>query len=210
MPLDLTRLDPYLGRYRFSSNQIATIYTENSRLFIKYPRSPAEELFRIDDNLYVRKEREKLVSFMINPADSLRYLVFKDEGEREKVEYLNPIMEEHEKIPYEWIADGKYDQALVAYRDLLRKDPSDPDIQESQINRVGYQLLEQKEWDKAIDVFRINVVLYPRSFNTYDSLGEAYLKKGDMDQAIKNYKKSLELNPQNETARRVLKEQGVL
>ncbi|MBK8505875.1 MAG: serine hydrolase [Saprospiraceae bacterium] len=210
MELDLKELDPYFGRYRFSSNQIATIYTDNNRLFIRYPRSPAEELFRIDDNLYVRKEREKLVTFLINSADSLRYLVFLDEGQRDKIEYQYPIMNESEKVPYEWIADGNYDQALKAFQQLYNENASDPDIQESQINVIGYQLLEQNEVDKAIDVFQINVALYPKSSNTYDSLGEAYLKSGNTDLAIKNYAKSLELNPENETARKVLKEQGAL
>lgn len=206
LEVDLKELDPYFGRYRFSSNQIATIYTEDSRLFIRYPRSPAEELFRIDDNLYVRKEREKLVTFLINPEDSLRYLVFLDEGKRDEIEFQYPIMDESEKIPYEWIAEGNYNQALVAYQQLFTENPSDPDIQEPQVNRIGYQLLEQKEWDKAIDIFRINVALYPNSFNTYDSLGEAYLESGNTELAVKNYAKSLELNPDNETAKKVLKE----
>jgi tetratricopeptide (TPR) repeat protein len=117
-------------------------------------------------------------------------------------------MQEDEKIPYEWLAEGNYSQALMAFRQLLSENPSDPDIQESLINRIGYQLLEQNEMDKSIDMFRINVALYPKSFNTYDSLGEAYLKSGNMDLALKNYAKSLELNPDNETAKKVLKEQG--
>jgi tetratricopeptide (TPR) repeat protein len=208
MELNMEELNPYIGRYRFSSNQIATIYSEGGRLYIRYPRSPAEELFRIDDNIYVRKEREKLVTFLMNPVDSLRYLVFLDEGQRDKIEYQHPIMQEDEKIPYEWLAEGNYNQALMAFRQLLSENRSDPDIQESLINRIGYQLLEQNEMDKAIDMFRINVALYPKSFNTYDSLGEAYLKSGNMDLALKNYAKSLELNPDNETAKKVLKEQG--
>jgi cytochrome c-type biogenesis protein CcmH/NrfG len=44
----------------------------------------------------------------------------------------------------------------------------------------------------------LNVALYPRSWNVYDSLGEAYMNHGEKELAIQNYEKSLQLNPQNE------------
>ena len=47
---------------------------------------------------------------------------------------------------------------------------------------------------------------YPEGFNTYDSLAEAYAVKGDRELAIKNYRRSLELNPQNTNAVAKLKE----
>jgi Flp pilus assembly protein TadD len=61
----------------------------------------------------------------------------------------------------------------------------------------------------AIDIFRLNVEQFPQDANVYDSLGEAYLKQGDKPHAIENYKKSLELNPQNDNARDVLAKLGV-
>jgi tetratricopeptide (TPR) repeat protein len=57
---------------------------------------------------------------------------------------------------------------------------------------------------EAIDIFKLNVEAFPQSFNTYGSLGEAYMKNGDKELAIQNYKKSLELNPQNTGATRAL------
>jgi tetratricopeptide (TPR) repeat protein len=50
------------------------------------------------------------------------------------------------------------------------------------------------------------VSLYPDSGNVYDSLAEAYMKSGQKDLAILNYKKSLEKNPNNENAKDKLKE----
>ena len=47
--------------------------------------------------------------------------------------------------------------------------------------------------------------MHPDAFNTYDSLGEAYMKAGQRDRAIKNYRKSLELNPDNVGAVEMLK-----
>ena len=57
----------------------------------------------------------------------------------------------------------------------------------------------------AVEVFSQNVVDYPASWNAYDSLGEAYEALGKAASAIKNYKRSLELNPKNEHAEARLK-----
>ena len=77
---------------------------------------------------------------------------------------------------------------------------------EEDLNIWGYSLLAKNETEKAIEVFTLNVLLNPESWNTYDSLGEAYLKAGNKDQAIKNYKKSLELNPKNVGAKKMLEQ----
>ncbi|MGH7455370.1 MAG: tetratricopeptide repeat protein, partial [bacterium] len=78
-------------------------------------------------------------------------------------------------------------------------------VDEGRINNLGYELLGQKKYAAAIAVFKLNVELYPQASNTYDSLGEAYMLNGDKELAIKNYKKSLELNPKNANAVAMLK-----
>ena len=66
---------------------------------------------------------------------------------------------------------------------------------EPEINGYGYQLLGQGENDKAIEVFLTNTQRFPKSANAWDSLGEGYATKGDKENAIKSFKKSLSLNP---------------
>jgi hypothetical protein len=66
---------------------------------------------------------------------------------------------------------------------------------EAELNGYGYLLLGQGQHDKAIEVLAMNTVRYPKSANAWDSLGEAYATKGDKDNAIKHFKKSLSLNP---------------
>jgi CubicO group peptidase (beta-lactamase class C family) len=73
-------------------------------------------------------------------------------------------------------------------------------IEENNMNAVGYQLLSVKKTDDAIAVFEQNTTDYPASFNTWDSLAEAYMDKGNKELAIKYYKKSLQLNPNNASA----------
>lgn len=76
---------------------------------------------------------------------------------------------------------------------------------ESQINGFGYQLISLKRYDDAIGMFKINVHLFPGSSNVYDSLGEAYMLKGEKELAVQNYKKSLELDPENNNAKAMIK-----
>lgn len=79
-------------------------------------------------------------------------------------------------------------------------------VNENEMNSAGYQLLNTGKVDEAIAVFGLNVESFPKSGNAYDSLGEAYLKKGDKKLAIENYKKSVALDPSNENGKNVLKE----
>jgi len=58
----------------------------------------------------------------------------------------------------------------------------------------------QNRMSEAQVIFKLNVEFYPESANCYDSLAESYMNNGDNDQAIINYKKSLELNPNNQNA----------
>ena len=64
---------------------------------------------------------------------------------------------------------------------------------EAELNNLGYQYLNQGNTDKAIEVFKQNITRHPQSWNTYDSLGEAYAKQGDKKSAVKNYSKALEM-----------------
>jgi tetratricopeptide (TPR) repeat protein len=59
---------------------------------------------------------------------------------------------------------------------------------------------------KAIALFEYNISNFPNSANPYDSLGEAYLVKGDKAQAIKYYQESLKLDPNNQNAARMIQE----
>ena len=68
---------------------------------------------------------------------------------------------------------------------------------ESLLNSTGYMLLNLKENKKALDIFKLNTQEHPKSWNVWDSLGEGYERSRDTINAIKFYKKSVELNPEN-------------
>jgi tetratricopeptide (TPR) repeat protein len=82
----------------------------------------------------------------------------------------------------------------------------------AQLNNLGYQMLGQKNYPKAIEYFKLNVKNNPTNANCYDSLGEAYMLSGDNKNAIKNLKKSLSLKPEanvKANSTRLLKEMGI-
>ncbi len=77
---------------------------------------------------------------------------------------------------------------------------------ENDLNNVGYKLLGQEKIKDAIEIFKMNVKMYPESSNVYDSLGEAYMKDDNKELAIKNYEKSLELDPKNDNTKKMIEE----
>lgn len=78
-------------------------------------------------------------------------------------------------------------------------------ISEMAINELAYQLLQTNKLEDALDVFKTNTILYPKSSNVYDGYGECLLLMGKEKEGIAAYKKSLELNPNNTNAEEVLK-----
>ncbi|HEV2836327.1 MAG TPA: DUF3471 domain-containing protein, partial [Pyrinomonadaceae bacterium] len=74
-----------------------------------------------------------------------------------------------------------------------------------ELNTLGYRLLRSGKAREAVEVFKLNVEAYPQAFNTYDSLGEAYVAVNERELAKQNYKKSLDLNPKNTNAAEFLK-----
>lgn len=76
---------------------------------------------------------------------------------------------------------------------------------EATMNSFGYRLMGMSKLDAAIEIFKLNTEAYPKSSNVWDSLGEAYMNKGEKELAIKNYEKSLELDPSNANAVMMLK-----
>lgn len=84
---------------------------------------------------------------------------------------------------------------------------------EVELNLYGYQVMGNGQIDKAIEIFILNTKRFPKSANTWDSLGEGYVTKGDSKNAIINFKKSLTLNPPDATkqnSEKFLKQLGAL
>lgn len=90
--------------------------------------------------------------------------------------------------------------AVAEYRKLKAENSPAFDFSENELNTLGYQLLGMKRTKDAIEIFKLNVEMFPASSNPYDSLGETYLADGNKELALVNYRKAAELDPKNANA----------
>jgi len=90
--------------------------------------------------------------------------------------------------------------AVTEYRRLKAENSPAFDFSETELNTLGYQLVGMKRMKDAIEIFKLNVEMFPTSGNPYDSLGETYLADDQKDLALANYKKAVELDPANANA----------
>lgn len=96
----------------------------------------------------------------------------------------------------------------IIYFDTNR-DSDKVDLNEREMNQTGYQLMRDGSVQEAAEVFKLNVESFPKSYNVYDSYAEALMTLGENEEAIKNYKISVELNPANQNGLDMLKKLGV-
>lgn len=68
----------------------------------------------------------------------------------------------------------------------------------------GYIIYKIEQRSFRSGIFELNTKAYPTSSNTFDSLGEAFLQKGDKESAKKNYRRALEIDPTNIHAKNML------
>lgn len=206
-PLEITpkHLARVVGRYNRNSELVKVAANEN-KLFMHQAGSPPVELFRVAEDRYVRRDAPEQICFAeTNEAGETGFRL-KMPGAQELGELTAIRLSEDEKLPIEWIESGDFEKASSAYLAAQKLDPEQVSIQEDWLNNMGYARLNGDERERAIDIFRVNTLLYPKSFNTWDSLGEAYRANGELEKSIANYQKSLDLNPANTTASKVIKE----
>ncbi len=98
--------------------------------------------------------------------------------------------------------------ALAQYHALRTVPKPVYNFDEGELNTLGYQLIHEKNYKAAIRILSLNTEVYPKSGNTWDSLGEAYMDDGDIADAVANYHKSLTINPGNQNATEMLAKMG--
>jgi len=96
------------------------------------------------------------------------------------------------------------DAGVAQYRSLRER--GFPGLPESfsDTNKLGYQFLDKRENQAAIQIFQLNVETHPKSSSAYDSLGEAYAAEGNKELAIENYRKALAFDSENTNSKAAL------
>jgi CubicO group peptidase (beta-lactamase class C family) len=77
-------------------------------------------------------------------------------------------------------------------------------LSEATLNGIAYEFLNDERLDDALAIFSRITAQYPSSWNAHDSLGEALYDAKRYAEARREYQRSLELNPKNENARKMI------
>jgi Tfp pilus assembly protein PilF len=84
----------------------------------------------------------------------------------------------------------KSDEAENEYKMLASSKPKDWRVW----HRYGYFCMHLERYDDAVKYFKKYIVLRPDTADSYQSLAEAFIKKGENDQALANLNTSLNLD----------------
>ncbi|CAN5298558.1 hypothetical protein BH09BAC4_BH09BAC4_16450 [soil metagenome] len=145
-------------------------------------------------------------AFLVYPDDDLAVIVLTNLGGsspenfiEELAGYFNPAIPQSDPITALRLQVQKrgFDQAIPVANELKKRNLQ-PD--ENELNDWAYRVMSSGQTKEALELFKLNVSLYPESWNTYDSLAESYEQLGNQALAIENYKRSLAINPANANA----------
>ena len=165
---------------RLAPTQYSTIYDLKKLTIRVYLFNDFSEFIELDLKKELRKGNHRTMIADLFPKQSIGYLHYKKYNDPE-----NPTL-----FLKEYLGDTE-----ISEQEFL--DNGFDGI----INLLGYEWLnDMKNPDGAIKVFQYGVEIMPNHSNLHDSLGEAYFINKDWNNAIKNYAKSLSLNPENKNA----------
>jgi imidazolonepropionase-like amidohydrolase len=133
---------------------------------------------------YARQERELTAQLESNPEAAVR-----------RLDEIDPFDNLGARAMAGFVSGQGGAKLRGVLRSIRQKQPDSRLASETFINNLGYVLLGQKKYPESIAVLRMNTEDFPKSANTWDSLGEALFNSGDLPHALENYKKALEVDP---------------
>ncbi|MFD2565773.1 tetratricopeptide repeat protein [Pseudotenacibaculum haliotis] len=188
------------GRYLFNSDETLDVHFVDGKMNVKWRGQDMVPIKAGDNSFYLKEMNEKLI-FVSEPEMHIE-LAPKREHDGEKFSFLK--LAKGEKTPNEYFRNKEYEKALQGYLAIQKRDSLDRTIREWSMNQLGYHYMRENKMEDAKAIFKINIALYPKSSNTYDSMGDAYRKEKDTVKAIEYYKKALAINPENRSSKRQL------
>jgi tetratricopeptide (TPR) repeat protein len=187
------------GRYLFNANEVLEIYFNEDVMLAKWRGNDAIELLKVNDSSFYMKALNEKMLFVGNPK---MHIELAPKTEHDGILYHFKKMEKGIKTPNEYFKEKEYAKALAGFLNIQKEDSLNRNIRERSLNKLGYDYRRVQEFDEAIEIFKINIALYPKSSNVYDSMGDAYLSKEDTINAVIYYKKALTINPENRNAKK--------
>jgi thiol-disulfide isomerase/thioredoxin len=190
---EMPRMMKVLDQIGFPKSNITFIALDNDDNV--YKQSPEHEekgmsIYRVPTFIFYEKGKEiaRINELPVQSTERDLLQIFKKE-------FYVPNYLSHTLVD-NWLKQGLLSDENVSTGGLARQAKSAV-VSESELNACGYVLMARNYNQEAINVFRINANLFPKSANCYDSLAEGYLKIGSKTKAITMYEKALELESSN-------------
>ncbi|NPD48062.1 S41 family peptidase [Lentimicrobium sp. S6] len=205
---DKIELKEYTGRYVLSPFRIIDIESKNKLLHMTINDFVPNSLFYVQSELYA----SSVDKFDTNNSN-VKIEFIKDKNKKasdlkliwDNEELVGKRAPEDFNLPFECFSQGNIEKGVELLLDQKENYLHSFTKIEVALNTLGYSLLWDNEINKALKILKLNTLLFPNSWNAFDSYGEACLANGDKNKAMKNYTKSVELNPKNIAGKKMVK-----
>ena len=97
----------------------------------------------------------------------------------------------HNELGQLYQGAGRVREAQSEYEKAIELDPNFA----SPVNGLAYMLAEQQMYDRAIETLQRYASLSPGDANPFDSMGEMYLKMGNLDESAARYREAIRVKP---------------
>ena len=178
----------FCGTYKMGFDKTLKIVQHNSKLAYHTIYDESKQLDYVGNNRMIDVNRTVKIEF----REECGKLYMNDNI----IERLN----DGEKLASDYIEEGNIEQAVRCYQELMEKDSNMKNWLENNLNNDGYGIAWKKDYETAIAFLKINTILFPKSANAWDSLGETYFFNKQYELCQEAMKKSLEFNANNQNA----------
>ncbi len=193
-PINLSdsQLDKFAGRYRMAADQVLYLRREKSYL--------VENINEGNDIYCFPVTRDTIVFTDYNIKAGLK---MNDKGEAISLQssYQQepmPRMKDDEFSPSEYLKMKRYDEAKIGFGAMK--------LNEFQITYIAYELLNKKplNMDAVKAVLEVAIEQHPNSSIVHSRWGDYYLKLNDRPNAIKSFRKAVDLDPTDQQSKDTL------
>lgn len=193
-PISLTdtELDKFVGRYRMAADEV---------LYLRKEKNYLVENINDGNDIYCFPISKDTIVF--SDYNIKGFFVRNDKGEiigLQNIYQEKPMlkMKDNEFSPSEYLKMQKYDEAKNGFEAMK--------MNEYQITYFAYDLLNKKSLDMIAvkTILEVAIEQHPNSSIVHSRWGDYFLKLNDKPNAIKSYKKTLELDPTDQQTKDIL------